>query len=431
MLSIDFIIQNKKEVEKAIKVKNVNCDLDKILNLDVERRELIQRIEKLRQERNKISEEFQKTKEKSLIENAQKIKKEISKLENKKNKIEENLNYLLLTVPNIISKDTPIGKDESDNIEIFKHGNPPKFDFQIKDHIEIGKKIDILDLERGVKVSGFRGYFLKNEGVLLHLGLVFEAIKLMQENGFTLFLPPTLLREFALIGSGHFPQGREDIYQILNPGKNEKGETVKEPIFLSGTAESPLLAYFANEILKEKDLPLKFCGFSQCYRSEVGSYGRDTKGLYRLHEFQKVEQVVICKNDIAESEKWLLKMRQISETLLQRLEMTYRVIQICSQDMGLGKYKMFDIETWMPSRNSYGETHSASNLTDWQTRRLKIRVKDKKGEKFYPFSLNNTVVASPRILIAILENNQQKDGSVKVPHILQKYVGKEIIKPRL
>jgi len=430
MLSIDFIIKNKKEVEKAIRVKKVNCELDKILNLDKERKKLIIKIEKLCQERNKISETFQRTKNKDLIKQGKRIKKEILKNKKEKEKIEKDLNRLLLTVPNIISKDTPIGSDERANKELFQWGKIPKFDFQIKDHIEIGEKIDILDLKRGTKVSGFRGYFLKNEGLLLHLGLIFEAIKLMQDNGFTLFLAPTLLREFTLIGSGHFPQGREDIYQILNAGLNERGEKLKEPVFLSGTAESPLLAYFANEILNEKDLPLKFCGFSHCFRSEAGSYGKDTRGLYRLHEFQKVEQVVVCKNDIDESEKWLLKMREISEKLLQNLNLPYRVIQICSQDMGLGKYKMFDIETWMPSRNSYGETHSASNLTDWQTRRLKIRVKNKIGAKFYPFALNNTVIASPRILISILENNQQKDGSVKIPSVLQKYIGKKVIRPK-
>jgi len=429
MLSIDFIIKNKKEVEKAIRVKNVNCELDKILKLDKERKKRIFKIEKFYQERNKISETFQRTKNKDLIKEGKRIKKEILKNKKEKEKIEKDLNRLLLTVPNIISKDTPIGSDERANKELFQWGEIPKFDFQIKDHIEIGKKIDILDLKRGTKVSGFRGYFLKNEGLLLHLGLIFEAIKLMQDNGFTLFLAPCLLREFTLIGSGHFPQGREDIYQILNAGLNERGEKLKEPVFLSGTAESPLLAYFANEILNEKDLPLKFCGFSHCFRSEAGSYGKDTRGLYRLHEFQKVEQVVVCKNDIDESEKWLLKMREISEKLLQKLDLPYRVIQICSQDMGLGKYKMFDIETWMPSRNSYGETHSASNLTDWQTRRLKIRVKNKIGAKFYPFALNNTAIASPRILISILENNQQKDGSVKIPSVLQKYIGKKVIRP--
>ncbi len=250
----------------------------------------------------------------------------------------------------------------------------------------------------------------------------------MKEKGFTLMIPPTILREFALIGSGHFPFSKEDIYQIANPGKLADGKKISELVFLAGTAEPSLLAYFSDKVLEKKELPIKVCGFSSCYRSEIGSYGKDTKGLYRLHEFRKVEQVVLCENNIEESNHWLEEMRLISQEVLEELKLPYRVIQICTGDMGAGKYKMYDIETWMPSRDNYGETHSDSNLTDWQARRLNIKYKDEKGERKFVHTLNNTVIASPRILIAILENYQQKDGSIKVPEVLQKYLGFNSIK---
>jgi seryl-tRNA synthetase len=251
----------------------------------------------------------------------------------------------------------------------------------------------------------------------------------MTQKGFTPMIPPTILKEFALIGSGHFPFFKEEVYQIVSSKEILKEED-GEAIYLAGTSEPSLLAYFSNKILNENDLPIKICGFSQCYRSEVGSYGKDVKGLYRLHEFMKVEQVVLCKNSIKESDKWLEEMKNISCEILKELELPFRVIQICSGDMGAGKYKMYDIETWMPSYNCYRETHSDSNLTDWQSRRLNIKYKDKNGEKKFVYCLNNTVIASPRILIAILENFQQKDGSIRVPKVLQKYIGIDVIKKK-
>ncbi len=257
------------------------------------------------------------------------------------------------------------------------------------------------------------------------MALLWHCILKMREKGFNFIIPPTLVKEFALIGSGHFPFGKEEIYQIANPGKLESGKEITEKTYLAGTSEPSLLAYFSNSIIEEDKLPIKIFAFSQCYRSEVGSYGKDTKGLYRIHEFMKVEQVIICKDDIEESNSYLEEMRKISEEILQELKLPYRVLQICTGDMGAGKYKMYDIETYMPSmlsRNSYGETHSDSNLTDWQSRRLNIKYKNKEGEKFFAYTLNNTVIATPRILIAILENYQQKDGSVEIPEVLKKYL---------
>jgi seryl-tRNA synthetase len=295
--------------------------------------------------------------------------------------------------------------------------------------VELGNALDIIDLEAGVKVSGFRGYYLKNQGAALHLAILWYANQKMLKEGFNPLIGPTLVKDFVLAGSGHFPFGKEEIYQIGNPGKLSNGDAIEDPVYLTGTSEPSLLAYFSDKTFKEGELPVKVFGFSSCYRSEAGSYGKDTKGLYRLHEFMKVEQVVLCKNDKKESEKWLNDMRRISEDILRDLKLSYQVVQNSTGDMGAGKYKMYDIETWMPGRGKYSETHSDSSLTDWQARRLNIKYKDSEGKSKFVHTLNNTVIASPRILIAILENYQREDGSVEIPEVLRKYLGfKEIRK---
>lgn len=431
MLDIKFIRQNVDKVKDAVQKKRVNIDIDRFLEVDKKRRELLQALEDMRAQKNRANEEIQKAKTKEekdlIILKMRELDQNSDRVTSDFQEADKEFQRLMLLVPNIPSEDSPVG-DESANKEIEKWGEIPKFDFPVKDHIQLGKDSNLIDTETGAKTAGFRGYYLKNEAVLIHLALMQYAIGKMRKRKFELFLPPTILREFALIGSGHFPFGREEVYQIGNPGRLESGEIQKEPLFLAGTAEPSLLAYYSDKILDEEDLPLKMCGISQCYRSEIGSYGKDTKGLYRLHEFMKVEQVVICRADLEESNKWLEEMRGISQEVLKDLKLPHRVLQIATGDMGAGKYKMYDIETWMPSRNSYGETHSDSNLTDWQTRRLNIRYRTKSGEIKFAFALNNTVIASPRILIAILENYQQKDGSVKIPAVLQKYVGLKIIK---
>jgi seryl-tRNA synthetase len=391
-----------------------------LLFIDEERRDLIKKLDDLKSKQNKLTKEN--------IDKARSLKDEIKKISPKLQLIEREYNELMLLTPNVYSSDTPIGDDDSFNKEVFKWGIPNKFDFKIKDHIEIGKNLDIIDIEKGVKTSGFRGYYLKNDGALIVFSLIWYCIQKMKEKGFSFMIPPTILREFALIGSGHFPFGKEEIYQIANPSKLSDGKESKEKSYLAGTSEPSLLAYFADTTFQEKELPIKVFAFSQCYRSEAGSYGKDTKGLYRLHEFMKVEQIVLCQNEIEKSNYWLEEMRKTSEEILRELKLPYRVLEICTGDMGAGKYKMYDIETWMPSRNNYGETHSDSNLTDWQSRRLNIKYKNKKQDKIFVHALNNTVIASPRILIAILENYQQKDGSVKIPDVLIPFMGKKEIK---
>jgi len=427
MLDIKFIRQNPDVVKDACKKKNIACDIDKLLDVDEKRIKAKQEVEAVAAEKNKASKAIPQAKdqiERDAIINAMKaLDANTGNLEKKARDLEAEYGEMMLAVPNIPSDDSPVAPDESGNVVAETWGQPRKFDFEIKDHIQLGKDLDLIDTEAGVKVSGFRGYYLKNEAVFLHFAIFMHALNKMRENGFTMFVPPTVLREFALIGSGHFPAAKDEVYQIANPGKIESGEAVSEGLYLGGTAEPALLAYHAGKILNEKDLPIKMCGISQCYRSEIGSYGKDAKGLYRVHEFMKVEQVVICKNDLAESSEWLETMRKISQEILKDLDLPHRVLSICTGDMGAGKHKMYDIETWMPSRNAYGETHSDSNLTDWQARRLNTRYRDSEGNIQFPHMLNNTVVASPRILIAILENYQEADGSVAIPNVLRPYLG--------
>ncbi len=427
MLDIKFIRKNAETVKEACLKKNIKLDIDKLLELDEKKIKVQQELEAIAAEKNKASKAIPQAKDaaerQGIITAMQALGKNEGDLSKKHRELELQFMEMMYLVPNIPSKDSPVGTSDQDNKEVSRWGVIPEFDFEPKDHIQLGKDLDIIDTETGVNASGFRGYYLKNEAVLLHYGIFWHALNKMRQKGFDLFVPPTIVREFVLLGSGHFPAGRDEVYVIGNPGKLESGEAVKEPAYLAGTSEPSLLAYHSGEVISEKNLPIKMCGISQCYRSEVGSYGKDAKGLYRLHEFMKVEQVVICKDDVEESDKWLEVMREISQDILRDLNLPHRVLSICTGDMGAGKYKMYDLETWMPSRQAYGETHSDSNMTDWQARRLNMRYKDKEGKMRFPYTLNNTVVASPRILIAILENYQQKDGSIAVPEVLQPYLG--------
>jgi len=427
MLDINFIRGNSEIVKEAVRKKYMKVDIDRLLELDKERRRLIQEEESLRAQQKHISEKLIKEKNKDDIEEAKSLKEKIKETKILLNAVEDEYQGLMLLVPNIPAEDTPVGPDETANRVVFEWGEIPKFDFGIKNHIQLGEKLDIIDIEAGVKVSGFRGYYLKKEGAALHFALLWYAYQKILKAGFQLLVGPTLVKEFVLTDSGYFPFGKEEAYQIGNPGKLADGKTLGEPTYLTGTSEPTLIAYFADKVLNENELPIRVCGFSPCYRSEAGSYGKDTQGLYRLHEFMKVEQVVICKADTEESNQWLETMRHISEEILQDLKMSYRVVQNSSGDMGAGKYKMYDIETWMPSRNRYSETHSDSNLTDWQARRFNIKYRSSQGKTHFAYTLNNTVLASPRILIAVLENYQQKDGSILVPEVLREYTGFEKI----
>jgi len=428
MLDIKFIKENIEEIKKAAKNKNIQIDLDKLMKIDEKKRLLTAQIDDKRAERNELAKQNKGGKPSDeQIKKGKEIKEAVSKMESNLSAINDEYEEIMVKVPTIPAKDVPIGKSENENVEIEKSGDLPVFDFEAKSHIELGKSLDIIDFERGVKVSGYRGYYMKNEGASLQMALMMFALEELIKRGFAPMIPPTLVREFVLFGSGYFAgqkydDKQDEIYKIANRDLDKEGNENKEGKFLIGTAEPVLLAYHSGEMLEEKDLPKKFCGFSPCYRSEIGSYGKDTKGLYRVHEFMKVEQVCLCRADIKEAEKLHLEMLNISKELHTAIGIPYRVLQICTGDMSAGKYKMFDMEAWMPSRNSYGETGSASNFVDWQSRRLNVRYKDSKGNKKYVFMLNNTAIPSPRFIIAILENYQQKDGSVVIPEVLRKFM---------
>lgn len=438
MLDIKYIRENAGSIQEAANNKNIKININVLLELDKERRSLLSEIEDLRFKKNELAKAAKGARpSEEQIEEGKKIKEKTAELENNLKEIEASYFDLMVRVPTIPSPDTPIGKSEDENVEIEKWGTPRVFDFKPKTHIELGRDLELLDLERGAKIAGYRGYFVRNEAVMLQMGLMMFALDKLVTKGFSPMIPPTLTKAFPLFGSGYF-SGREynpendEIYKVENHEKNADGSNAKEDKFLIGTAEPSLLAFYSDEILDEKDLPLKMCGYSQCYRSEIGSYGKDTKGIYRVHEFMKVEQVCITKASIEEANKIHLEMVEIGKEIHRDLELPYRLLSICTGDMSAGKYKMFDIEAWIPSRDGYGETGSASNFLDWQSRRLNVRYRDKDGEIKHVYMLNNTALPSPRMMIAILENYQNEDGSVTVPKVLQKYMpgGKTVIQKK-
>lgn len=415
MLSLEYIRENKEKVIKAAKNKNRQVDIDTILKLDDQRRELIQKGQVLREERNKTS--HQKPDQKT-IERGKEIKEELKKIEEELKTINDQLNKLLSFVPNVPLDEVPIGKDETGNVEVKKWGKIPKFDFELKSHLDLGLSLDLFDLERGSKVSGFRGYFLKNQAAQLQFAILFYVFQKLVKKGYTPMIAPSIVKGFTLFGSGQFPWGEQEVYKLND-----------EDAYLSGTAEIPITSYFSGEILNESDLPKKFVAFSPCFRREAGSYGKDVKGLYRVHEFWKVEQVIIAKNDIEESKKLHEELQKNTEEVMEDLKIPYRRLLMCTGDMGEPQVYKFDTEIWMPYRNGYGEIASNSIMGDFQTRRLKIKYRKKDNTTDHCYSLNDTAIPSPRILIAILENYQQKDGSIKIPEVLQQLVGFKEIPP--
>lgn len=412
MLDINFIRDNLELCKTAAKNKNRVVDWDTLLRLDETRRKLAKSVDDLRATRNEIS---KKQTDEARIEGRQ-LKESLKGLEEELRTVEGELQTALFTVPNVPDSSVPVGKNEEGNVELRKWGTVPVFDFAVKDHIDIAKRLDLIDFERGTKVGGFRAYFLKNEAALLELGIISYTIRKLVEKGFTPLIAPSLVKEFTLFGNGQLPWGRDEVYHLE-----------KDDLYLAGTAEVPVTAYFSDEVLNESDLPKKFVAFSPCFRREAGSYGKDTKGAYRLHQFNKVEQLIITKNDTNNSLTLLEELLANSEEILRDLKLPYRVLLMCTGDMGEPQVKKYDIETWMPGRNAYGETMSDSFMGEFQARRLKLRYRTKDGKTVFCHTLNNTAIASPRILIPILENYQQKDGSVRVPDVLVPYVGKDVI----
>jgi len=406
MIDLKDFRENPDKYRHAAEVKRVNVDVDHVLHLDGERLRSQQAFERLRTEQNESSRQIgtlkNATARQAAIALVADLKVRVKQAEDRTKTVELALLPLLSLLPQPPDADVPIGKDDTENVELKKWGEIRHFDFPPKDHVAIGLQLGLIDVERGVKLAGSRSYFLTGMGALLHLGVLRLAFDMMVERGFLPMTVPVLVREEAMTGTGYFPIGREQAYAMSDD---------QPPTFLVGTAEVSLTAYHMNETLDERMLPRKYVALSSCFRREAGTHGKDTAGLYRVHQFDKVEQVVICRNDAAESKRW------------QRLNLPHRVVSVCTGDLGQGQAAKFDIETWMPSRASYGETHSASRFYEFQARRLNMKYRDEEGHVRLCHTLNNTVIASPRILIPILENYQNADGSVTIPHALRPYVG--------
>lgn len=417
MLDINFIRQNKEVLETACLNKNLDAAIiSELLQADEDRRALQKEVDAMRGEANANAQAIKKMvaagskPDAELVNKGKQIKLELKDLEPREKEINEKFSELMSQVPNVPAADVPVGKDESSNQVVRQEGKVRDFDFTPQTHEEIMKKLDWLDTNRATKIAGFRGYFLKNDALLLEQALLLYALSIMKKHGFTPMSAPVLVNREAMYGTGYFPWGAEDHYYT------QDGQ------ILAGTAEVALTSYYGGEILREKDLPIKICGISPCFRREVGSYGKDTKGIIRVHQFNKVEQVVLTVADEDETRVWHEKMLGISEELLRSLNLPYQVLLMCTGDMGAGQRKKYDIETWFPGQGKYRETHSASYFNDFQARRLNMRYQAKDGSTKFVYTLNNTVAASPRLLAAVIENYQQADGSVTIPEVLRPFM---------
>ena len=423
MLDIAFIRNNPEVVKEGVRKKRMKVDIDEILSIDNDIRFLKTEVETLRADRNRISKDVSRSdgpQRDELISQIRFIKESLTDKEPKLKNLEERFEQLMLFVPNPPAPEVPEGDSDEDNVVLREVGKPPTFDFVPKDHLELAESLDIVDMPRAVKFAGARMYFLKNEGALLEFALFKFALDHLFSKGFQPMIVPQLVRREAMVGTGFFPLGEEDTFFVS-----------KDDLYLVGTAEVPLVSYHMDEILNEAELPKRYCGYSTCFRREAGSYGRDTKGFYRLHQFNKVEQVVICANDPEISMMEHRLLLENAEEIMKALELPYRVALACSGEIGQGQVLKHEIETWMPSRGKYSETHSCSTLHEFQARRLRIRYRGSDGKTKPCHTLNNTAVASPRILIPILENFQNQDGSVTIPKVLRPLMcGIEKIEPK-
>ena len=421
MIDIKIIREHPETVLKGLAKKQVKIDLQEIIDLDEEKRNLTVKIDEIRAEKKKTSQEISKltagAKEKRLKELKTKDAT-MDQMDKEIGKIDTKLQNLLVKIPNLPHDTVPEGT-EAQNVVIKTVGKPTIFDFNIKDHIALGKDLDLIDIERAVKISGTRFYYLKNEAVQLHFALLNFALSKLMARGFIPVITPILVKEMAMYGTGFFPADKNEIYHV-NPGEDD--------LYLIGTSEVPLVSMHANEIFAEKDLPKKYVGFSTCLRREAGSYGKDAKGILRVHQFDKVEMVVFSKPE--DSYKIHDEIREIEEEIFTELGIPFQVINIAAGDLGAPAAKKYDLEGWIPSENRYREVTSTSNCTDFQSRRLAIRYKAKDGENKLVHTLNGTGIAIARALIAILENNQQKNGSIKIPDVLLPYIGKNKIEKR-
>ena len=414
MLDIKFIREHPERIKEGARKKGINFDVNYLVELDERRRSKIKEVDDMRARQNEISDIVAMLKggEKTQkIQESKEIKAHLGNTEFELKTLEEEFHDLMLRVPNVPDDSVPEGESDVDNLEIKRWGVIQNFDFTSQSHIDIMLGLDMVDFDRGAKVAGFRGYFLKNAGARLAWALWRYAEVFFLEKGFTPIVAPSLVRREAFLGTGYLPQGEEDLYRT------------QDDQYLTGTAEVAIMGYFMNEILAPGTLPQKILGFSPCFRREAGSYGKDIKGLIRVHEFYKWEQVILCEASHEESVRWHEWLHRNTEELIESLQIPYRTVVNCGADLGLGQVKKYDIELWVPGENKYREIGSTSYFHDFQTRRLNIRYKDAKGVSHFAHSLNSTALPTPRILVSIIENYQQKDGSVRVPEALQPYMG--------
>lgn len=419
MLSLAFIRENRATVEKALADKNVSVDLDALLALDAEVREAKTKVDRLRADRNAISDSFKSadpSERPALGAKAKAIGAEIAEIEAGLGEKSEALNGLMLRLPGIPWGGAPVGPDESFNTIVRQEGTVPTFDFEPRDHVALIEMNDWADLGRITQVSGSRQYCLKGRLAILEQALMFWAQQRLAGEGFTMMTVPALARPSAFVATGHFPGHEEEAYEVP-----------KDELYLAGTGEIALTSLHSGEILEADKLPILYAGYSPCFRREAGSAGRDVRGLLRVHQFYKLEQYVICEDDDAVSAQWHARLLANAEMLLTDLEIPYQVIEASTGDMGLGKYRMNDIESWVPSLGKYRETHSCSTLHDWQARRANLRWRDGERKVRFVHTLNNTALASPRILVPLLENHQTADGRVRLPKALQGLMGGEFL----
>ena len=419
MLDIKFIRENKDLIALAAKKKRIDFNVEELLAIDDKRRTAMTSSEKLRAEQNTANDQIVSAKSPEertkLISDMKVVKATLEKDEEALKTIMKDWQSLMLRVPNIPDMSVPDGDSDDDNKELKTWGEKTAFTFDPKDHVEIMTNRGMLDLERGQKVHGFRRYFLTGDGVRLCFAIWNYALEFFSKKGFTPILPPTVVRKINLFGTGYLPQGEEDLY------KTQDGD------YLAGTAEVPIMGMHADETLAAGDLPRKYLGFSPCYRREAGAHGKDVRGLIRVHEFYKWEQVILCEANHESSVKFHEEVNRNAEEFIESLGLPYRTVVNCGGDLGLGQVKKYDIELWVPKESKYREITSASYFHDFQTRRLNIRYRDAEGTIRYVHSLNSTAIPTPRILVSLVENFQQADGSVKIPEVLVKYLGKEFL----
>lgn len=415
MLDIKFIRENKEIVQEGAKKKRVEIDIEKLISLDDERLKLLKEVEDLRSEVNRVSNDIARDQDATLkiqlIEEMRAVKEDIKGKEEKLKIIMEEWQKIMLQVPNVPDISVPNGVTDEENQEIKTWGDKKEFSFEIKDHVEIMNNLKMVDFERGTKVHGFRGYFLTGDGARLSFAIWNYAMDFFNQRGFSPIIPPVIVRKQNLYGTAHLPGDVEDYYMT------QDGDA------LAGTAEVPLMGMHGGEVLDKKLFPIKYLGFSPCFRREAGSHGKDVKGLIRVHEFYKMEQVVLCEANHETSVKLHEELNKNTEEFIESLGIPYRTVINCGGDLGLGQVKKYDIELWVPKENKYREISSASYFHDFQTRRFGIRYKDDEGKMHYAHSLNCTAIPTPRILVSMIENYQQSDGTVKIPEVLRKYMG--------